>query len=379
MILANVDDYRRAARRRLPHFLFEYIDGGSYSETTLRRNLGDLQALSLRQSVLRDVSNLSLKTDLFGFEAALPIALAPLGLCGLFARRGETQAARAAQKAGVPFTLSTVGICSCEEVGAAASPFWLQLYLMRDRGFLRAMLARAKTAGASALLLTVDLPVTGKRYRDMRSGLRAGDPTANKLRRFFQVMMRPAWAVDVGLLGRPHVLGNLAPHVNSAARLENYAAWVAANFDPSVTWKDVEDIRALWDRPLIVKGVLTPEDARAAIAVGADGVVVSNHGGRQLDGARSSISALPRIADAIGERAVVMMDGGVRTGLDVLRALASGARGVLIGRAFAYGLAARGARGVGEVLSILEQEMRVAMMLTGCVSLKEVGRHILDA
>jgi L-lactate dehydrogenase (cytochrome) len=378
-ILADVADYRAAARRRLPRFLFDYIDGGAFSESTLRRNVEDLQAISLRQSVLRDVSALSLETTLFGQALAMPVALAPIGLAGMNARRGEVQAARAAHKAGVPFILSTVSLCSCEEVAQGAPyPFWFQFYFIRDRGFMRAMLARAKAAGATALVLTVDMCAPGTRYRDIRSGLSGGGPVQRKLMRLAQALARPGWALDVGVRGRPHTLGHIASVLGERAGLDEFWAWLGERFDPSVTWRDLDEIRAAWEGPLIVKGVLTPEDARAAVAAGADGVVVSNHGGRQLDGARSAIRALPPIADAVGGRATVLMDGGIRSGADVVRALALGARGVLIGRAWAYGLAAKGERGVLDVLSILDREMRIALALTGCAGVAEIGPHLLD-
>ncbi|HEV7691696.1 MAG TPA: L-lactate dehydrogenase [Hyphomonadaceae bacterium] len=379
MIFANVSDYREQARRRLPRFLFDYIDGGAFSETTLRSNVEDLSRLRIRQNVLRDVSALSLETELLGQKFAMPVGLAPIGLAGLTARRGEVQAARAAHKAGVPFTLSTVSACTCEEVAKGApNPFWFQLYVIKDRGFMRDMLARAKAAGASALFLTVDMPVPGTRYRDMRSGLSGGGPMQRRLMRLMQASVKPRWSWDVGLLGGPHTLGHVSSVLGKSAGVEEFWAWMGANFDASVTWKDLEAIRSQWSGPLVVKGILTADDARSAIAAGANGVVVSNHGGRQLDGARSSISALPPIADAIGGKATVFMDGGVRTGLDVVRALASGANGVLLGRAWVYGLAARGEHGVSEILRIIASEMRTALALSGHSRIADVGRHTLD-
>lgn len=380
MILASIDDYRRAARRRLPRFLFDYIDGGAFAELTLRRNIDDLAAVALRQRVLRDVSKLTLASELFGEKVSMPVALAPVGLAGLNARRGEVQAARAAAAAGVPFCLSTVSACTCEEVRrGSGAPFWFQLYMIRDRSFMRNMLARARAAGATALLFTVDMPAPGIRYRDKRSGLSGGGPLMRQAMRLCQAAARPRWAWDVGLCGRPHTLGHVEAVLGKRAGVEGFWSWMADNFDPSVTWDDIAAIRAEWRGPLVIKGILTPEDAREAVAAGADGVVVSNHGGRQLDGARSSISALPAIADAVGGDATVLLDGGIRSGLDVVRALALGARGVLVGRAWAYGLAAAGERGVAHVLEIIRAEMRTVLALTGCPTVADVDRQIVDA
>ena len=379
MIAAEVSDYRELARRRLPRFLFDYLDGGAFSETTLRRNVDDFRDIEVRQRVMRDVSALSTETELFGKTIAMPVALAPVGLSGLYARRGEIQGAKAAHKAGIPFSLSTMSACGVEELAAGAPyPFWFQLYMMRDRGFMRDVLARAREAGASVLLFTVDLPVPGVRYRDMRSGMAGGTPLQQRMMKAMQVMARPEWAWDVGLMGRPHSLGNIVAAMDKSAGVNGYWSWVAQNFDASVTWKDIEAIRAEWSGPLVIKGVLTPEDARDAHLAGADGVVVSNHGGRQLDGARSSIRAVGPIADAVGDKLTVLLDGGVRTGLDVVRAVALGAKAVLIGRAWVYGLGARGERGVSEVLDIIGKGVRNAMALTGCASIKGIDRSILD-
>ncbi|HVT36516.1 MAG TPA: FMN-dependent L-lactate dehydrogenase LldD [Nevskiaceae bacterium] len=378
MKAAAVIDYRELARRRLPHFLFEYIDGGSYDEATLRRNLSDLSAIALRQRVLRDVSQLDLSVELFGQKLSLPVALAPIGLAGLNARRGEVQAARAAQRAGVPFCLSTVSACPLAEVSAGVTqPFWFQLYMIRDRGFMRDLLAQAEAARCSALVFTVDMPVPGSRYRDYRSGLAGAPGIGGALRRFAQAALRPAWAWDVGVRGRPHALGNVAPVLGENTGLEDFFAWMRNNFDPSVTWKDMEWVRSQWRGPLIVKGILDAEDARAAASLGADGIVVSNHGGRQLDGVLSTARALPPIADAVGDKLTVLADSGVRSGLDVVRLLALGARGVRLGRAWAYALAARGEAGVAHVLELMAAEMRVAMALTGCVRVAEINRSIL--
>jgi L-lactate dehydrogenase (cytochrome) len=378
MKAAAAIDYRELARRRLPHFLFEYIDGGSYAEVTLRRNVEDLAAVALRQRVLRDVSGIDLSTELFGRKLALPLALAPIGLAGLNARRGEVQAARAAQGAGVPFCLSTVSACPLDEVAAGASqPLWFQLYMIRDRAFMEDLLAQAARLRCSALVFTVDMPVPGSRYRDYRSGLAGAPGLAGALRRFGQAALRPAWAWDVGLRGRPHVLGNVAPVLGGKTGLEDFFAWMRDNFDPAVSWKDLEWLRSRWRGPLIVKGILDADDARAAADRGADGIVVSNHGGRQLDGTPSTARALPAIAAAVGERLTVLADGGVRSGLDVVRMLALGARGVLLGRAWAYALAGAGQAGVTHLLQLIAAEMRVAMSLTGCTRVGDIDRGVL--
>jgi len=375
MIVSSTTDFREAARRRLPRFLFDYIDGGAYAEQTLRRNVSDLADLSLRQRVLKDVSQVSTKATLFGVEHDLPVALAPVGLTGMYARRGETQAAKAAAVKGVPFCLSTVSVCDIDEVASASSaPIWFQLYVLRDRGFMRDLLVRARDAGATALVFTVDMPVPGARYRDAHSGM--SGPHAS-MRRMLQAIGKPAWAWDVGVMGRPHTLGNVAPVLGENSGLEDFMGWLGANFDPSITWRDLEWIRELWKGPLIIKGVLDPEDARAAAEIGADGIVVSNHGGRQLDGVLSSAHALSAIVDAVGDRLTVLADGGVRSGLDVVRMLALGAKGVLLGRAFVYALAARGGPGVTQLLDLIDREMRVAMALTGVTSVDQIDRTIL--
>ena len=375
---ASFDDWRERARRRLPPFLFEYVDGGSYAEQTLRHNVADLGALALRQRVLKDVASVDLSTELFGQQLAMPVVLAPVGLAGMNARRGEVQAARAANAAGVPCCLSTVSVCPIAEVRAAVEPpFWFQLYVLRDRGFMRDLLARAGDAGCSALVFTVDMPVPGTRYRDYRSGLAGVPGLRGTLRRFGQALTHPAWALDVGLRGRPHVLGNVAPLLGQNTGLEDFFAWMRNNFDASVTWKDLDWIRAAWRGPLIIKGILDVEDAKLATELGADGIVVSNHGGRQLDGVPSSARALPPIVDAVGSRLTVLADGGVRSGLDVVRMLALGAKGVLIGRAWAYALAADGGTGVANMLATMKAEMSVAMALTGCVRPGDVGAQVI--
>ena len=379
MILANIDDYRELARRRLPHFLFEYIDGGAFSETTLRSNSSDLQKIRLRQRVLRDVSNISTETTLFGQKMAMPIGLSPVGIAGLNARRGEVQAAQAAEEAGVPFCLSTVSACSIDEVRAGVNnPVWFQLYMIRDRGFLREMLARAKAAGTNTLLFTVDMPVPATRYRDMRSGLSYGSMFQRKLTRSLQVMKRQHWAWDVGICGRPHSLGNIAPVLGDNAGIDEFWAWLGKNFDPTVTWADIDRIRAEWAGHFIIKGILDPEDAKQAATIGANGIIVSNHGGRQLDGASSAIRALPKVVDAVGDDLTVLMDSGIRSGLDVVRALAHGAKAVMIGRPWVYALAAKQKAGVSEILNLFANEMRVAMALGGCTKIEDINKMMIE-
>lgn len=378
MKAVSPNDYRELARRRLPHFLFEYIDGGAYDETTLRANVRDLSTIELRQRVLRNVSDVGLGTELFGQKVAMPLALGPIGLAGMNARRGEVQAARAAEKAGVPFTLSTVSACSLGEVAReVARPVWFQLYMIRDRGFMKDLLVRAREAGCTALVFTVDMPVPGTRYRDYRSGLAGAAGASGAARRIVQAMLRPAWAWDVGVLGRPHHLGNVAPMLKGRTGLEDFFRWMRENFDPAISWSDLEFIRAEWKGPLVIKGILDVEDARDAARMGADGIVVSNHGGRQLDGAPSTVRALPAIADAVGRDLTVLADGGIRSGLDVVRVLALGAKGVLLGRAWAYALAGAGERGVSHMLQLISAEMRVAMSLAGVTRVDKINSDVL--
>ncbi|MGH7025682.1 MAG: L-lactate dehydrogenase [Caulobacteraceae bacterium] len=372
----NVADYRLAARARLPRVLFDYIDGGSYAETTLAANVADMQGVKLRQRVLRDVSKLNMTIELFGQPMAMPLALAPIGIAGMYARRGETAAARAAKAAGVPFILSTVGVCAIEEVAAAADPPWFQLYMIRDRGFMHGMLERARAARCPVLVFTVDLPVPGSRYRDARNGMNS-DTFAARLAQARDGVLHPGWMWDVWLNGRPHTPGNIAHVAPDLKSLTQFWGWIGRNFDPSVTWKDLDWVRERWDGPLVIKGILDAEDAREAARLGADGIVVSNHGGRQLDGVQSGIAALPAVAEAAGETMAVLMDGGVRSGLDVLRALALGAKACLIGRAWAFALGARGEAGVAHMLQIMKSELRVAMSLTGCVDVREAGRGLV--
>ena len=375
MIISASSDYRTAAQRRLPPFLFHYIDGGAYAEHTLRRNEADLAAIALRQRVLRDMGELSLETELFGQPLAMPVALAPVGLTGMYARRGELQAARAADSRGIPFTLSTVSVCAIEEVAPALQqPMWFQLYVLRDRGFMRNALERAQAAGVSTLVFTVDMPVPGARYRDAHSGM-SGPRAA--LRRFGQALTHPRWAWDVGVRGKPHDLGNISVYRGHPTGLADYIGWLGSNFDPSISWKDLEWIREFWKGPMVIKGILDADDARDAVSFGADGIVVSNHGGRQLDGVLSTARALPQIADAVQGDLKILVDSGIRNGLDVVRMLALGADMVLLGRAFVYALATHGQAGVANLLDLVAREMRVAMTLTGARRIADIGRHCL--
>ncbi|MGH8156278.1 MAG: FMN-dependent L-lactate dehydrogenase LldD [Rhodanobacteraceae bacterium] len=375
MIISAPTDYRAAARRRLPPFLFHYIDGGAYAEHTLRANVTDLESIALRQRVLRDMSALSLETQLFGETLAMPVILGPVGLTGMYARRGEVQAARAADHKGVPFTMSTVSVCPIEEVAPAIHrPMWFQLYVLRDRDFMRNVLERGQAAGVKTLVFTVDMPVPGARYRDAHSGM-SGPHAA--LRRYWQAVLHPRWAWDVGLLGGPHDLGNISKYLGKPTGLEDYIGWLGANFDPSIAWKDLTWIRDFWKGSIVIKGILDPDDARAARDFGADGVLVSNHGGRQLDGVLSTARALPPIVDAVGGQLRILADSGVRNGLDVVRMLALGADAVLLGRPCVYALAAGGEAGVANLLDLIASEMRVAMTLTGAHTISEITRNSL--
>lgn len=375
MIISSATDFREAARRKLPPFLFHYLDGGAGAESTLRANESELQSVRLRQRVLRGAEQLDLSADWFGRRHDLPIALAPVGLTGMYARRGEVQAVRAAGRRNIPFIQSTVSVCPLAEVAVAATePIWFQLYVLKDRAFMRDVMCRARDLGATTLVFTVDMPVPGARYRDAHSGM--SGPNA-PLRRVVQAMLHPRWAWDVGLCGRPHDLGNISAYRGEVTGLQDYIGWLGANFDPSIAWQDLQWIRDEWKGTLIIKGILDADDARDALAFGADGIVVSNHGGRQLDGAISTTQALPAIADAVKGKLTIFADGGIRTGTDVFRMLALGADGVLLGRAFVYALAAMGQAGVDKLLDIIEKDLRTNMVLTGVKAVREIGPHLL--
>ena len=373
-----MDDYRELARRRLPRIFFEYIDGGSYAEVTLKRNVEDFANLVLRQRVMRDMSDLDTSIETLGQRYRMPVGLSPVGMAGMYGRRGEVQAARAAASGGVPFCLSTMGICGVEEVARAGVPPWFQLYVLKDRGYMRELLHRAKAAGSPVLVLTVDLPLPGARYRDVRSGFRGLTGLRAFLNQARDGLTHPRWLWDVWVNGRPHSLGSVAGALQSGGGAGDFLTWIANNFDRSITWADLDWIRAAWDGPLVIKGVLDREDARDAVKAGAQGLVVSNHGGRQLDGVRSSISALPPIADAVGSDLELYLDGGVRSGLDVLKACALGAKACFVGRAWAYALGAGGQAVVARLLETLRAELEVAMVLTGCRSIRDAGRDLLD-
>jgi L-lactate dehydrogenase (cytochrome) len=375
---ATVLDYRELARRRLPRQLFDYIDGGAYEEATLRANVADLERLLLRQIVMRDVSTRDSGVELFGQRLALPVILAPVGMGGMFAQRAEVQAARAAERAGVPFIESTVSVCGIEEVARETSvPPWFQLYVMRDRGYAQELMARAGAAGSPVLVLTVDLAVVGARHRDTRNALGGRPSPWAKARRGLDLVSHPRWIRDVPIGGKPLTFGNLEKAVPDARNPAAFRHWVDAQFDPSVTWDDIAWVRENWTGRLLVKGVLDPEDARRAIEVGVDGIVVSNHGGRQLDSVPSTARALPDVVDAIGGEVEVLVDGGVRTGLDVVKMVALGAKAVLIGRAWAWSVAAGGEAGVRHMLAILKADIDVALGLIGRTSLADVDRSAL--
>ena len=381
LVPASYADYRREAERRLPTQLFHYVDGGAYAEHTLGRNVEDFEKLQLKQRVMHDVSRVDPSDSIFGYEMTIPAALAPIGLGGMMARRGEVQAKRAADAFGIPFTLSTVSICSLEEVAAVSDkPFWFQLYMLKDRGAVTHILDRAKASGVRTLIFTVDLAVLGARYRDVRNGMGGGTTAWGRLRSgTLDYLAHPRWAVDVGLKGKPHTFGNLDDFVTKATTLADFKAWIDGQLDATVTWKDIEWLRAAWDGELIIKGILSTEDAIAAFDAGADGIVVSNHGGRQLDSVSSTIAILPRVLDAVGGRGTVIIDSGIRTGQDILKAKALGADMTLIGRPWVYANAARGEQGIRNLLSAMKEEMRVSMALTGVNTIQEVDQRILDA
>jgi L-lactate dehydrogenase (cytochrome) len=375
--ITNIEDLRQQARRKIPRAIFDYADRGSYDEATLRRNRTDLDAIHLRQRVMIDVSNRTLNSTMLGEPVALPLAIAPTGLTGLFHADGEILGAKAARRAGIPFTLSTMSICSIEDVAEAlGTPFWFQLYVMRDRGFSRSLVERAIAAKCSALVLTLDLQIQGQRHRDIKNGLSV--PPKVTLANLLDLATKPAWGLK--MLGtRRRSFGNLADRVPGGDSLTTLSQWIAGQFDPSLSWNDVAWIREIWPGKLILKGVLDVEDAKIARDTGADALIVSNHGGRQLDGAMSSIAALPDIVEAVGDKIEVLFDGGVRSGQDVLKALALGARGCLIGKAWLYGLAAGGEAGVTAAIDIIRRELDVSMALTGTRDVSAITSAVLAA
>ncbi|WP_315769191.1 MULTISPECIES: FMN-dependent L-lactate dehydrogenase LldD [unclassified Bradyrhizobium] len=384
MIISSPTDYREAARRRLPRFLFDYIDGGAVTERTMASNVEALQSIALRQRVLQGAGAPTLATEILGSKWSMPVGLGPVGATGMYARRGEVQAARSAAAFGIPYALSTVSVCPIEEVATGADgELWSQLYVLKDRGYMRNALERSWAAGMKTLLFTVDMPTPGSRYRDRHSGM--SGPVA-RLRQYIQATAHPRWAMSVGLLGRPLSFGNIEAYTGRHMSMADYMGFLGQNFDPAISWKDLEWIRDSWKGKLILKGILDPHDARDAVRFGADAIVVSNHGGRQLDGAMPSARALPAVAQAVGSELTVLADSGVRSGLDVVRMLALGAKGVLLGRAYIYALAADGQRGVANLLELFAADMRVTMTLTGAKSpdeitrdsLAEADRHIKD-
>ncbi|EPG6126646.1 FMN-dependent L-lactate dehydrogenase LldD [Klebsiella pneumoniae] len=376
MIVSAPSDYREAARRRLPRFLFDYIDGGAVAENTMNANAAELASVALRQRVLCGAGEPTLATTILDAPWAMPVALGPVGATGMYARRGEVQAARAASRAGIPYTLSTVSVCSIEEVASHASgALWSQLYVLKDRGYMRNALERAWAAGMKTLVFTVDMPIPGSRYRDNRSGMSGPHDT---LRQYLQACTHPRWAMNVGLAGRPLSFGNIEAYTGHKMTMDDYMGFISNNFDPSIAWHDLEWIRDSWQGKLIIKGILDADDARNAVRLGADGIVVSNHGGRQLDGAIPTARALPRVVDAVGDDLTVLADSGVRSGVDVIRLLALGAKGVLLGRAYIYALAAAGEAGVAHLLRLFAEDMKVTMTLTGATSPSAISLDCLD-
>lgn len=374
----TADDLRADARRRLPRFLFDYLDGGAGAEQTLNGNVAAWSGISLRQRVLVDVDNVDTGVELWGERCAQPLALAPIGLAGLMARRGEARAVRAANAAQVPFTLSTVGVCGLDEVAAAATaPFWFQLYWLRDRGLVKDLLDHAHAAGCRTLVFTVDLPVAGLRHRDSRNGMDMPGPRS-RLLRARQLLARPGWIWRVALRGRPLELGSLRSAVPSARNLEAFRRFIDTQFDPGVTWADLAWLRSHWPGRIVLKGVLDPADAERAVIAGVDGLIVSNHGGRQLDGAVATATALPRIAAAVGSRTTLLVDGGIRSGVDVFRAIALGAHGAMIGRPWIYAMASGGEDALAAMLGRWQRELATTMALVGVKRISDIGAHLID-
>jgi L-lactate dehydrogenase (cytochrome) len=375
-VITNVEDLRQLAQKRVPRMFYDYADSGSWTESTYRANTEDFQKIKLRQRVAVNMEGRSTRTRMIGQDVAMPVAIAPVGLTGMQHADGEILAARAAKKAGIPFTLSTMSICSIEDVakGTDGHPFWFQLYVMRDRDFIERLIERARAANCSALVLTLDLQIIGQRHKDLKNGLSA--PPKLTLANMLNIATKPRWAL--GMLGTPRrQFGNIVGHVKGVTDMANLSAWTAEQFDPRLNWGDVEWIKKRWGGKLILKGIQDVEDAKLAADSGADALIVSNHGGRQLDGAQSSIEALPAIVDAVGSRIEIHMDGGIRSGQDVLKAIALGAKGTYIGRAMAYALGAQGETGVSKALELIHKELDLTMAFCGRTDINTVGKDIL--
>ena len=374
-LILSVEDMRKKAKARVPRMFFDYAESGSWTEDTLRANINDLMDIKFRQRVAVDISKRSTEMEMLGEKLPIPVALAPTGLAGMQTADGEIHAARAAEKFGVPFTLSTMSVCSIEEVQSkTTNPFWFQLYVMRDRGFIDRLIKRAKEANCSALMITLDLQVMGQRHKDIKNGLSV--PPKINLPNILNLITKPKWCL--GMLGtKNRKFGNIVGHVKGVKDMSSLAEWTVNQFDPTLCWDDVLELRKKWSGKIVLKGIMDKEDAKAALNIGADAIIVSNHGGRQLDGASSSVSALPKILDIVQDKCEIWVDGGIRTGQDILRLIALGAKGTLIGRAFLYGLGAEGEKGVTRILEILQKELDLTMALCGATDLSQVDKNIL--
>ena len=374
-VILSVEDMRKKAKARVPRMFFDYAESGSWTEDTLRANINDLMDIKFRQRVAVDISKRSTEMEMLGEKLPMPVALAPTGLAGMQTADGEIHAARAAEKFGVPFTLSTMSVCSIEEVQSKTrDPFWFQLYVMRDREFIDRLIKRAKEANCSALMITLDLQVMGQRHRDIKNGLSV--PPKINLPNILNLITKPKWCL--GMLGtKNRKFGNIVGHVKGVKDMSSLAEWTVNQFDPTLCWDDVLELRKKWSGKIVLKGIMDKEDAKAALNIGADAIIVSNHGGRQLDGASSSVSALPKILDIVQDKCEIWVDGGIRTGQDILRLIALGAKGTLIGRAFLYGLGAEGEKGVTRILEILQKELDLTMALCGATDLSQVNKNIL--
>ena len=374
-VILSVEDMRKKAKARVPRMFFDYAESGSWTEDTLRANINDLMDIKFRQRVAVDISMRSTEMEMLGQKLPMPVALAPTGLAGMQTADGEIHAARAAEKFGVPFTLSTMSVCSIEEVQSKTrDPFWFQLYVMRDRDFIDRLIKRAKEANCSALMITLDLQVMGQRHRDIKNGLSV--PPKINLPNILNLITKPKWCL--GMLGtKNRKFGNIVGHVKGVKDMSSLAEWTVNQFDPTLCWDDVLELRKKWSGKIVLKGIMDKEDAKAALNIGADAIIVSNHGGRQLDGASSSVSALPKILDIVQDKCEIWVDGGIRTGQDILRLIALGAKGTLIGRAFLYGLGAEGEKGVTRILGILQKELDLTMALCGATDLSQVNKNIL--